>query len=108
MKRGPVPFRRDFASQDDETPSSLATWTACRRGSISLVLPGATMAHLLSLLEMDRRCSRGLRKKSEFLRQIPAISGGLLAPGLNLKPSMALMVLTQPRPRTAPLRAPSP
>src|ERR1700720_4611826 len=53
MKRGPVPLSRDLANQDDETPSSLATWAECSRGSISLVFAGAFMAHLLSLLEMD-------------------------------------------------------
>src|SRR3984893_2400206 len=53
MKRGPVPLSRDVGNQDDETPSSLATWAECSRGSISLVFAGAFMAHLLSLLEMD-------------------------------------------------------
>src|SRR5204863_4290191 len=62
MKRGPVPLSRDLASQEIETPSSLATCAVCRSVSISLVL-GELMAHLLSLLEMDRRCLRSFRKK---------------------------------------------
>src|ERR1700704_4951505 len=48
MNRGPVPLSRDLANQDEETPSNLATWAECSRGSISLVFAGALMAHLLS------------------------------------------------------------
>src|SRR3979411_1502943 len=48
MNRGPVPFRRDLANQECETPRSLATCAGCSRGSISFVFPGAFMAHLLS------------------------------------------------------------
>src|ERR1700730_2655085 len=70
MKRGPVPLSRDLASQDDDTPRSLATCTGCSRGSSSLVLAGALMAHLLSCLEMDRRCLRGFRKKTALYGQI--------------------------------------
>src|SRR5260370_20653191 len=70
MNRGPVPFSRDLANQDDETPRSLATWAECSRGSISFVLAGELMAHLLSLLEMDRICPRGVRKNNARYRQI--------------------------------------
>src|SRR5262245_57972957 len=70
-KRGPVPFIRDLANQDKDTPRSLATCTGCSRGSGSLVLAGVLMTHLLSCLEMDRRCLRAFRKKSASYRQIP-------------------------------------
>src|SRR5260370_35496314 len=70
-KRGPVPFIRDLANHDNDTPRSLATCTGCSRGSSSLVFAGAPMAHLLSCLEMDRRCVWVFRKKSAVLRQIP-------------------------------------
>src|SRR5258707_8980147 len=69
-KRGPVPFIRDLANHDSDMPRSLATCAGCSRGSISFGLAGALMAHLLSCLEMDRRCLRGFRKKSSFNRQI--------------------------------------
>src|SRR6266436_6408897 len=48
MKRGPVPLSRDLASQERETPSSLATCAGCSRGSMSFVFAGAIMARLLS------------------------------------------------------------
>src|SRR5262245_44962214 len=35
MKRGPVPFSLDLASQDEDTLSTLATCAGCSRGSIS-------------------------------------------------------------------------
>src|SRR5258708_3079760 len=43
-KRGPVPFIRDLANHDNDTPRSLATCTGCSRGSSSLVFAGAPMA----------------------------------------------------------------
>src|SRR5436190_24110117 len=58
VKRGPSPSMRALASQDSDTLSSLATWAECSRGSISFVFAVELMAHLLSLLEMDRRCPR--------------------------------------------------
>src|SRR5258708_19904287 len=69
-KRGPVPFIRDLANHDSDMPRSLATCAGCSRGSISFGLAGALMAHLLSCLEMDRRCLRGFPKKSAFYPQI--------------------------------------
>jgi hypothetical protein len=52
----PVPFIRDLANQDSDTPRSFATCTGCSRGSSSLFLAGPVIAHLLSCLEMDLRC----------------------------------------------------
>src|SRR5262245_27066229 len=70
MKRGPVPLSRDLASQEIETPSSLATCAVCNRGSISLAL-GELMAHLLRCWRWTEASHEGFRKKSDFLRQIP-------------------------------------
>jgi hypothetical protein len=81
MKRGPVPLSLDFASQDDDTPSSLATCTGCRRGSISLVLAGAC-------LEMDQRCLRGSRKKSVAYRQISVERFTVHSPRLECPPQL--------------------
>src|SRR5205823_390203 len=49
MKRGPVPLSRALASQEMETPSSLATWAGCSRGSISFVFAGPFIVHFLFL-----------------------------------------------------------
>src|SRR5215831_12356998 len=45
-KRGPVPVILDFASQDNDTPRTLATCAGWSRGSISLVFAGAPLAGL--------------------------------------------------------------
>src|SRR3977135_4159875 len=71
MNRGPVPFSRDLASQEWETPSSLATWAGCNRGSTSLGFVWAIMAPLLPIcrrsLTQGEKASQGTNRNQRGL-----------------------------------------